>query len=70
MKYRHVNGPVYRRYAATPMIVNSKLDDEYGIEAHSFVELEEQRHVKSKYAPGKPNQQNDVSRKGRLGKTR
>jgi hypothetical protein len=46
MKYRHVNGPVYCRYAATPPIINSKLADEYGIEAHSFVELEERRNVK------------------------
>jgi hypothetical protein len=46
MKCQHVNGPVYCRYAATPPIINSKLADEYGIEALSFVELEEQRNVK------------------------
>jgi hypothetical protein len=46
MKYRHINGPVYCRYAATPPIINSRHADECGIEAHSFVELEEQRNVK------------------------
>ena len=46
MKYKHVTGPVYCRYAATPPIVNSSLANEYGIEARSFVELEQDRNVK------------------------
>ena len=46
MKYKYVNGPVFCRYAGTPPIINSKLADEYGIEASSFVELEQGRNVK------------------------
>lgn len=46
MRYKPVTGPVYCRYAATPPIINSELAHQYGIEAHSFVELEEGRNVK------------------------
>jgi len=46
MKFKYVDGPVYCRYAATPPIVNSKLANEYGIEAPSFVELDQGRNVK------------------------
>jgi hypothetical protein len=46
MKYKYVNGPVFCRYAGTPPIINSKLADEYGIEASSFVEMEQGRNVK------------------------
>ena len=46
MKYGYVNGPVYCRYAATPPVINSELANEYGIEAPSFVELEQGRNVK------------------------
>lgn len=46
MEYKHVDGPVYCRYAATPPIVNSELANTYGIEARSFVELEEGKNVK------------------------
>jgi hypothetical protein len=46
MRYKYVTGPVFCRYAATPPIVNAKLAEEYGIEARSFVELEQQRNVK------------------------
>jgi hypothetical protein len=46
MKYKYVNGPVFCRYAGTPPIINSKLAEEYGIEASSFVELEQGRNVK------------------------
>lgn len=46
MKYKYVNGPVFCRYAGTPPIINSELANEYGIEAPSFVELEEGRNVK------------------------
>ncbi len=46
MRYKYVTGPVYCRYAATPPIINSMLADEYGIEARSFVELEQGRNVK------------------------
>jgi len=46
MEYKHVAGPVYCRYANTPPIVNSELADQYGIRAHSFVELDEGSNVK------------------------
>lgn len=46
MDYKYVNGPVFCRYAGTPPIVNSKLAEEYGIAARSFVELEQGRNVK------------------------
>jgi hypothetical protein len=46
MKYKYVNGPVFCRYAGTPPIINSRLAEEYGIEASSFVELEQGRNVK------------------------
>lgn len=46
MRYKHITGSVYCRYAATPPIINSRLADQYGIEAHSFVELEQGRNVK------------------------
>ncbi len=47
MEFKHINGPVYCRYASTPPIVNSALAEKYGIEAHSFVELEEGKNVKA-----------------------
>jgi hypothetical protein len=46
MEYKHVAGPVYCRYANTPPIVNSELANQYGIRAHSFVELDEGSNVK------------------------
>ena len=46
MRYKYVTGPVYCRYASTPPIINSELAEEYGIEARSFVELEQGRNVK------------------------
>ncbi len=46
MEYKHVAGPVYCRYANTPPIVNSELARQYGIRAHSFVELEQGGNVK------------------------
>jgi hypothetical protein len=40
MEYRHVNGPVYCRFALTPPIINSPRASEYGIEAPSLIDLQ------------------------------
>ncbi|MEW6351974.1 MAG: hypothetical protein AB1646_23230 [Thermodesulfobacteriota bacterium] len=40
MEYRHVNGPVYCRFASTPPIVNSPLAEQYGIEAPTDVDVD------------------------------
>jgi len=40
MEYKHVNGPVYCRFALTPPIVNSPRAHEYGIEAPSMIDLQ------------------------------
>ncbi|MEW6139317.1 MAG: hypothetical protein AB1733_13875 [Thermodesulfobacteriota bacterium] len=40
MEYKHVNGPVYCRFAVTPPIVNSDRAYEYGIEAPSVYDLQ------------------------------
>gem|GEM_PF-575706 len=39
MEYKHVNGPVYCRFALTPPIINSLRAHEYGIEAPSMIDL-------------------------------
>ncbi len=39
MEYRHVNGPVYCRFAKTPPIVNSELAEKFGIEAPTDVDV-------------------------------
>lgn len=39
MEYRHVNGPVYCRFALTPPIINSPRASDYGIEAPSLIDL-------------------------------
>ncbi len=46
MEYRHVNGPVYCRYAFTPPVINSKLAYQYGIEAPSILSLDVGSNVK------------------------
>jgi hypothetical protein len=46
MKYQHVNGPVYCRYAITPPVINSELAHQFGIEAPTVVELQEGSNVK------------------------
>lgn len=46
MEYRHVNGPVYCRYAITPPVINSELAHQFGIEAPTVVELQEGSNVK------------------------
>jgi hypothetical protein len=40
MQFKHVNGPVYCRFALTPPIVNSPRAYEYGIEAPSLIDLQ------------------------------
>lgn len=40
MEYKHVNGPVYCRFALTPPIINSPRAYEYGIEAPSMIDLQ------------------------------
>lgn len=40
MEYKHVNGPVYCRFALTPPIINSPRAYEYGIEAPSLIDLQ------------------------------
>ncbi len=40
MEYRHVNGPVYCRFANTPPIVNSPLAEQFGIEAPIEVDMD------------------------------
>jgi hypothetical protein len=40
MEYRHVNGPVYCRYALTPPIINSPLSQELGIVAPCQMDLQ------------------------------
>ena len=52
MKYRHVNGRVYSRYAFTPPVVNSDLASAYGIEAPSSVPLDEGSSVKVRIVLG------------------
>ncbi|MFH0825328.1 MAG: hypothetical protein V2B18_21465, partial [Pseudomonadota bacterium] len=46
MEYKHVNGPVYCRYASTPPIANSDIALQFGIQAPSTIELESGRNVK------------------------
>jgi hypothetical protein len=46
MEYRHVDGPVYCRYALTPPVINSALAEKYGIEAPSAVAMDEGKNVK------------------------
>ncbi len=46
MEYKHVNGPVYCRYAFTPPVVNSELAERYGIEAPTVVPLQVGSNVK------------------------
>ena len=46
MEYRHVDGPVYCRYALTPPVMNSALAEKYGIEAPSAVAMDEGKNVK------------------------
>jgi len=40
MEYKHVNGPVYCRFALTPPIINSARAYEYGIEAPSMFDVQ------------------------------
>lgn len=40
MEYKHVNGPVYCRFALTPPIINSPRALEYGVEAPSLIDLQ------------------------------
>ncbi|MGB6064442.1 MAG: hypothetical protein WBG50_06515 [Desulfomonilaceae bacterium] len=40
MEYKHVNGPVYCRFALTPPIINSPRAHQYGIEAPSLIDLQ------------------------------
>jgi len=46
MEYKHVNGPVFCRYALTPPVINSELAEKFGIEAPSVVKLDEGSNVK------------------------
>ena len=48
MQYKHVNGPVYCRFALTPPIINSPRANEYGIEAPSMIDLHAGSHIRLK----------------------
>ncbi len=52
MKYCHVNGRVYSRYAFTPPVINSGLASSYGIEAPSSVPLDQGSNVKLRIVLG------------------
>ena len=39
MEYKHVNGPVYCRFALTPPVINSERAYQYGIEAPSLIDI-------------------------------
>jgi hypothetical protein len=40
MEYKHVNGPVYCRFALTPPVINSERAYEYGVEAPSLIDIQ------------------------------
>ncbi len=48
MEYKHVNGPVYCRFALTPPIINSPRAHEYGIEAPSMIDLHAGSNIRLK----------------------